>query len=183
MQEKEPRKIAFVGTSCVGKTTLIDTLRNNPNVAIVEEAARIFFTQNPQIVERFSAHTQGQVQALALKNEQIAHKSGASIIVCDRSVIDAVVYVRSQGDKKGAEELLDRVKFWLPTYNKFLLLDPSDIPYTKDDIRQESEEVRQGFHNAFLEFFKDTDIPYELLSGTIGKRTKRINQIINTTRR
>lgn len=175
----EPIKIALVGTSCIGKTTLIDHYRNDQNVVIVEEAARIFFTQNPHIEDRFSVDAQGQVQALALRNEQDAHQSGASVILCDRSVIDAVVYVRSQGDTKGSEELLKRVEFWLPTYHKFLLLDPADVPYETDDVRQEREEVRQGFHSAFLEFFQDAGIPYELLSGTIEKRITRVNQIIN----
>lgn len=50
MQEREqPRKIAFVGTSCIGKTTLVDTYKdrfaNNPYGAVVEEAARIFLTK------------------------------------------------------------------------------------------------------------------------------------------
>lgn len=171
-------KIAFVGTSCTGKTTLVDNYRDNPNVLVVDEAARIFFTQNPGIAERFSVDTQGKVQALALKNEQAAHQSGARLILCDRSVIDAVVYVRSQGDKKGAEKLLNRVRFWLPTYHKFLLLDPADIPYKTDDIRQEDETTRQNFHNAFLEFFSETGLPFELLSGKLEKRVKRIEEII-----
>ncbi len=181
-QDSKIKKLAFVGSSCVGKTTTLDHFRKssagNPNMAFVEEAARIFFTQNPQITERFSADTQGKVQALALKNEQGAHQAGARVILCDRSVIDAVVYVISQGDIKGAEELLKRVEFWLPTYHKFLLLDPADIPYETDDIRQETPETRQKFHDAFLNFFKETGIPYELLSGTEEARIKRVTEII-----
>ncbi len=180
--EQEPKKIAFVGTSCTGKTSTIDHFRKifegNPNVTFVKEAARIFFTQNPKIKNRFSVDAQGQVQALALTNEQDAHQSGARIILCDRSVIDTVVYVRSQGDIKGAEELLNRVKFWLPTYQKFFLLDPADVPYKTDNIRQETSETRQGFHDSFLNFFDETGIPYELLSGTEEERIKRVTEII-----
>ena len=98
--------------------------------------------------------------------------------MCDRSVIDAVVYVRSQGDIKGAEELLKRVEFWLPTYHKFLLLNPSDVPYETDDIRQETPEARQKFHDAFLNFFEETGIPYELLSGTKDERIRRVTKIL-----
>lgn len=74
-----PRKIAFVGTSCIGKTTLLDHYRKahsrNPKVAFVEEAARIFFTGNPDISDRFSAEVQAQVQAMTLRNEREAHSS------------------------------------------------------------------------------------------------------------
>ncbi len=183
MSEREsPVKVAFVGTSCVGKTTLLEEfgrrLTDNPGAMIVPEAARIFFTANPNITARFGKEAQGQVQSLALQQEQDAHNIGARVILCDRSVIDAVVYVRAHGDKEGAAELLDRVSFWLPTYNKFLLLDPADVPYKTDEVRQEDEQVRQGFHNAYLEFFEESKIPYELLSGNLEERIARVDQII-----
>ena len=114
-----------------------------------------------------------------LAREQEAHKSGAKIIFCDRSVIDAVVYVKSTGNIKGANELLERVKFWLPTYHKFFLLDPAGISYEKDEVRQEDEDTRQAFHNAFLEFFKESQIPFELLSGTLKERIKRIDKMLS----
>lgn len=183
-QEPKIKKIAFVGTSCVGKTTIIDHFKKrfsgNPSVKFVEEAARIFFRQNPQIKDRFSVDAQGQIQTLALKSEEDAHQSGASVILCDRSVIDAVVYVRSQGDTKGGEELLKRVEFWLPTYHKFLLLDPTDIPYETDDIRKEAPETRQKFHDAFLEFFQETRIAYELVNGTEKERIRKVAEIIES---
>lgn len=182
IEREAPVKVAFVGTSCVGKTTLLEEygrrLADNPKAAIVPEAARLFFTANPNVTERFAKEAQGQVQSLALQQEQDAHNAGAAVILCDRSVIDAVVYVRAHGDKEGAAELLDRVGFWLPTYNKFLLLNPADVPYETDDVRQESEEVRQEFHDAYLDFFNESGIPYELLSGTIDERITRVNEII-----
>ncbi|KKQ67109.1 MAG: hypothetical protein US86_C0001G0036 [Candidatus Daviesbacteria bacterium GW2011_GWA2_38_24] len=184
MAEREnPMKVTFVGTSCIGKTTLLDEYRTkfngNPRVNIVDEAARIYFTQNPGTSNRFGKEAQGSVQALALQQEQAAHESKAEVILCDRSVIDAVVYVKASGDQEGALELLDRVKFWLPTYNKFLLLNPTDVPYQTDEVRQESEQVRQGFHNAYLEFFEESGIPYELLSGTLEQRVERVDEILS----
>lgn len=182
MKEKFPFKIAFVGTSCIGKTTLLEDLRmhydQNQAIVFVEEAARLFFTQNPQITDRFSVDIQGKIQDLALQNERNAYQSRANIILCDRSVIDAVVYVRSQGDKEGAEKLLKRIEFWLPTYRKFILLNPADIPYQTDDVRQETEQTRHKFHEAFIEFFAGKKLPYELVSGNPQERLKRIKNIL-----
>lgn len=173
-------KIAFVGTSCVGKTTLVEeyTKRGIPGLVITDEAARDYFTRNPAVADRFSMGVQGKIQALALRNEQIAHKSGASRIICDRSVLDAVAYVRSQGDVHGSRQLLERVRFWIPTYQNLLLLDPADIPYRVDSIRQEGEETRQRFHLAFLGLFQEGGINYELLSGTLVQRISRVNQLL-----
>lgn len=181
--KEHSRKIAFIGTSCIGKTTIVEEYRQrfvgDPHTVVVEEAARAFFTQNPDVVDRFSVNAQERVQALALKSEQNAHDAGAKLILCDRSVIDAVVYTRANGDREGADRLLEKVKFWLPTYHKFLLLDPADVPYQADDVRQEDEQLRQGFHNAFLEFFQESGIPFELLSGTVEQRIVRVDEIIN----
>ncbi|MCL5113592.1 MAG: ATP-binding protein [Patescibacteria group bacterium] len=175
-------KIAFVGTSSTGKTTLLweykKKMSGNRSIVFVHEAARDFFKENPHITERFAKEIQGQVQSAVLAREQEAHNSGARVIICDRSVIDAVVYVRSTGDRKGAKELLEKVKFWIPTYTKFLLLNPVDVKYEKDEVRQEDENTRQAFHKAFLEFFKETRIPYELLSGSIEQRIKRVDRLI-----
>lgn len=183
MSEREaPIKVAFVGTSCIGKTTLLEEYRRkfsgDSSAAIVDEAARIFFTRNPEVTDRFSKDAQGKVKAFALQQEIEAHDSGASVIFCDRSVIDAVVYVGAHGDKEGSVELLDKVSFWLPTYNKFLLLDPADVPFETDEVRQEDETVRQGFHDAFLSFFEESGIPFELLSGSLEERIARVDEIL-----
>src|SRR5262249_30314293 len=152
-------KLAFIGTSCVGKTTLLEQYResfkNDPRVACVAEAARIFFATYTR-PDRFSADAQGKIQLLALKSEQEAHATGASLLFCDRSVLDAVVYVRAHGDRQGASMLLKRVQTWIPTYSKLLLLDPTDVDYVTDGIRQEDLQTRQHFHDAFIDFFEET---------------------------
>lgn len=180
MTQLQPIKIAFVGTSGAGKTKLLWKYKNeikNHQVAFVHEAARDFFKENPDIKNRFTKEIQARVQSLMLQRELEAHNSGAKIIICDRSVIDAVVYVRSTGDIKGSKELFKKVEFWLPTYHKFFLLNPADVPFERDEVRQEDEKTRQVFHKAFLNFFKDYKIPYELLSGTIEERVVKVNRI------
>lgn len=106
-------KIAFVGASCIGKTALLEEIQQrfgaNRTAAFVKEAARLFFTLNPHVRERFSIQAQEQVQALALQQEREAHTTDARLIFCDRSVVDAVAYLRADGDRTGARELLERI--------------------------------------------------------------------------
>lgn len=183
LERERARKIAFVGTSRTGKTAIFEHYQQKFNghskVAFVEEAARRYFRDNTHIVDRFAKEPQGEIQQLALGAEQKAHASGAEIIICDRSVIDAVAYVRANGDREGSEELLEKVAFWLPTYHKFLLLDPSGVPYETDEIRKEDEETRQQFHTAFMELFEEKQILYELVSGTLEERIRRIDDILS----
>jgi nicotinamide riboside kinase len=178
-------KIAFVGTSCIGKTTLLEEIRQrlgaNRTAVFVREAARVFFTLNPLVRERFSVQAQAQVQALALQQEREAHATSARLIFCDRSVMDAVAYLRAEGDRTGARELLERIRFWLPTYSAFALLDPGDIHYQSDAIRQEDEATRQRFHHAFLDFFREEQLAYTLFTGTLEERIVQCNQLLVAT--
>lgn len=181
MAERLERKVAFVGTSCIGKTALLEhyqeRYRGDDSVAFVEEAARTFFTHN-EVQDRFSEETQGSVQELALSLERQAHASGASTLYCDRSVIDASAYVRAQGDLDGSRRLLERVTFWLPSYCAIILLSPADIPYATDKVRTESAESREKFHQGFLETFEEASIPYHLVGGTLLERARQIDTIV-----
>lgn len=185
-ERNEQRKIAFVGTSSIGKTTLIEELKkkaerdNIRSFAFVPEAARDFFIAHRNIPQslRFSARVQGQVQDLQWGYECEAHDTDASNIISDRSVLDAVAYTRAYGDLKGADKLLAKVRLWLPTYSRILLLNPNDVPYETDDIRQEAEEIRMQNHEAFVSLFEERQIPYELLSGTLAQRLEHVNEVL-----
>jgi nicotinamide riboside kinase len=179
-------KIAFVGTSCIGKTSLLEyykeQFKEDPGVMYAEEAARKFFARF-STADRFGFEAQGKIQQMALRSEQEAQALGARLIFCDRSVLDAVVYVGSQGDHEGAQVLLERVRDWLPTYNRLFLLDPADVDYVIDDIRQEPQATRQLFHGAFVDFFREMGIPYELLKGTLRERCQKVDEVIGEEHR
>lgn len=180
-EQESTRKIALVGTSHIGKTPILEEFAiRATSIAIVPEAARDFFKAHPEIQgdDRFKKSPQEQIQYSAFLREHHSLGENPQIILCDRSVLDAVVYVRATGDRAGSDELLERVRFWLPTYDKFLLLDPAGVPYEKDEIRQEEVEMREKFHDAFLEFFEETGIPFELLSGSLEDKIKRVDEIL-----
>jgi nicotinamide riboside kinase len=177
-------KVAFVGTSCVGKSTLLDACEGavGTKAVLVNEAAREYFTVHPNSTDRFAFAAQSEVQALALQKEKAAHQQalqlGKAAIICDRSVLDAPVYVSSQGDSDGALTLLGRVQFWLPSYSRIYLLNPADVPFAPDEVRDEDEATRQLFHETFLDFFAANSIPYELLSGNVSERFHRVSEFI-----
>lgn len=179
--EKIAKKIALVGSMSVGKTTLLNSLRNShaesTHVGFIDEAARVYFTKNPDS-PREHVNTQGAIQELALSSEQNAHGLGYRVLLCDRSVIDAAVYLRSFDNFAGAEDLFERVRFWLPTYDKFLVLSPHDVPYEPDEFRIKDAYIRLRVHEEFLRFLEEKGLPFEILGGTIEQRAQRIMQII-----
>lgn len=176
-------KIAFVGTTTVGKTTLIEHYRekfiDNPNVVIVEEAGRAFFERNKVKPEdRLSYAIQRRIQTVILKNERRAHSIHPELILCDRSVLDAAVHCQAGGNLRGSNRLLDRVRNWVPSYSNILLLDPIGIPFQPDQIRQEDIQTRQHIHDTFKRFFQGTGIPYTLLGGSLEDKVSFIDHIV-----
>lgn len=180
--KKQPQKYALIGTSCVGKTTLITTLHEKlqdkiNKTVIVSEAAREYFTKvkarNP-----FSYMHQKNIQQLALKQEKQMLKENPKIILCDRSVVDAIVYVQTMKDYTGADKLLKKMKNWFPTYTHFFLLDPKDVPYQTDNVRKEQQSLREAFHQTFLSVLSEIKAPYTLIQGTKKARITTMNNLI-----
>lgn len=182
--QKKAKKFALIGTSCIGKTTLLEELvkaipqRMNKNVSVSPEAARYYFS-TVHVRKPFSYKNQRAVQALAKEFEQKAEIDNPDIILCDRSVFDAVAYVHAVGRKEDAEKLYTQVTDWLKTYDHLFLLDPSGVPYKMDEIRKESEEVRQMFHDSFLHLLSLSELPFSLISGNKKQRVNKMLTLIN----
>lgn len=183
---KKIHKFALIGTSCVGKTTLLYPLNKkiekrykHAKVIIVEEAARTYFMQKKVRKTNFLTLHQQRIQQLAYFLEREAHNKNPDIILTDRSVLDAVAYVATAEGYKNAKKLFVKMAEWLTTYNHFFLLDPSDIPYKTDSIRQEKNDLRNAFHQSFLDILEKTNLPYTVISGHKQKRIETITRIID----
>lgn len=182
--QRNYKKFALVGTSCVGKTTLLHELSKTlvkkypqKKVVTVPEAARLYFalvkSKNP-----FSFYEQRNVQALAKELENHMTTLNPHIILTDRSVIDAVAYLQAMGKHTASAKLTQYAKDWLKTYDHLFLLDPADIVYAKDKIRKESQKTRSAFHSSFLSVLPKSKVSWTLISGTKKKRLAHMLEII-----
>lgn len=174
------RKIAFIGTSCSGKTTLINSLKkiykDNRIIGFVPEAARMLFSSYKP-TQRFSVEMQARIQDLAYANEIDMAKLGeARILVCDTCVVDCAAYTRAHAGVEAGDRIFNRYAHWLPTYTKFFLLNPKEVPFENDDIRTESYEDREKVYKSFLELLDEKRIEYELLCGSKTERVQRVRK-------
>jgi nicotinamide riboside kinase len=175
-------KIALVGTSCIGKTTIFKhfhrLFQNDPAVAFVDEAAREFFAHHPEVTDRFSFDAQGQVQELAFRKERAAALKKPLAILCDRSVFDAPAYVLAAGDVRGSDVLFERARGWGPTYTSIVLLDPSGVPFSADAVRDEDIELREAFHTGFVHLFERYGVAHTLVGGSLQDRISQIARLL-----
>ncbi len=173
------KKIALVGASCTGKTTLFEALRthyaDHPQIAFAEEAARKYFSEHitPDHLRRTVKVQWGIMQAV-MANEAAATKPNTELLICDRSLLDAHVFTYTGIDKKGAEALFQKVLPQMASYTKFYILNPADVPYKTDGIRLESEAVRMQIHANFMKAFEKYQLNFELISGTIQEKLQKI---------
>lgn len=133
-----------------------------------------------KVYKPFSYINQRNVQNFAKTLEEEAHKKESNIIICDRSVLDSIAYIKALGTEKEGEKLYKRMKNWITTYNHFFLLDPVGIVYKMDVIRKEDKHTRNIFHQSFLRLLQDYKLPFTLISGTKKRRVDRIASIIAT---
>lgn len=186
MEIYQPHKIAFIGTSSVGKSTIYEWCRReiaDSGCAVIDEAATIYFgAHNVPEELRFTEETQSEIQSLAIGAELTlfaeATRRGLEFAFLDRCALDAPVYVRSTGDMEGSNRLYTRMRPFLSTYSRLYLLDPSGVPFQQNDIRREGEAQRNLIHETYLEFLAEKGIKYELLSGTEKKRKRTVSEYV-----
>ncbi|MBI2442677.1 MAG: ATP-binding protein [Candidatus Levybacteria bacterium] len=178
-----PIKLAIVGASSTGKTTLLTHLeekyKGNKHIAFVHESARQFFNEN-QVDNQFDFANQEKILALALLNEKLATETNPKVILTDTSALEVMFYTKVHGDEEGTKRLRERLESYIPTYTKFLLLNPEDVQFENDEVRRESKQIRDTIHSMLVAFYHQEKLPFALISGTILEREKRIRDIIQT---
>lgn len=180
---KQPIKLAIVGASSTGKTTLLtrleDYYRANPAISFVHESARQFFNEN-QVDTPFDFENQEKILELALLNEKLAAETEPKIIVTDTSALEVMFYTKVQGNEEGYALLRKKIDRYIPTYTKFLLMNPDDVVFENDAIRREDKHTRDKIHSMLVNFYHQEQLPFILISGTIPERQKRIIDIISS---
>ncbi len=149
-------KIAIIGAQSTGKTGIILNLREklhkkNKDFLITEEKAR--FCPLP-VDEKATIKTELWILSTQISAE-ISATAGKkdTILLCDRCVIDPLIYLRLNYKKKDIPRfIVDLVKYWAKTYDY--------IFKTQIDPKYENP-VKDGFRNTNAEWQKVLDIEYE----------------------
>ena len=166
------KRIALVGASSTGKTTVFELLKNKLHkYEFINEATRTVREYGFPINEFGTDATQLAISSFHLET---LLKPGNMLL--DRGYLDLLVYTNHMDVDDSTlnfiEDIWHRVKDEYTHYIYF----PIEFDIVNDGIRTSNEEWRREIDRAFQEELKNINTPY--LSVT-GSPLQRVEQILN----
>ena len=167
-------KVLFTGTLDSGKTTIVELLAGLTDAHIIPEVARDLLDQDPDIERKPEFQT--QIIAEQIKREHEAEQSSKRLVILDRIFLDIICYSRHFDHQIDESPLLTRMD-----YSKVLLFSPFDID-VQNSLSIEMQQYRMAIHLRFVQVLQELGIPYEVISGSISARLRRIGEVLSEGR-
>jgi predicted ATPase len=181
-----PVKVVFDGAPGTGKSKTLESIRqffamsnnlrqmfNLPTykVGFVKEAAWDLFEANPEI-DRGSFETQRTILDMMMAREDACQE--CDVVFVDRGAYSINVYEKLFGmaDMSALRPDINRLT---AEYDMIYLFHPQNVMLHNDHVRTEDAETRQGLHDAFLAYAKETNLPHRVL---LAENTERAGIII-----
>ena len=169
------KRIALVGASSTGKTTVYELLKNKlPKYEFVNESTRTVGSYGFPINEEGTCATQ-----LAISSFHLEALLQPYNLVLDRCYMDLIVYTNhmdvDDSTKNYIEETWHRVKGEYTHYIYF----PIEFESVDDGVRSISEEWRKEIDEEFKAVLDGVRQPYLTITGSPMQRVEQIMKFIN----
>ncbi len=151
-------KVVLTGTFSSGKTTLLDLFQNQ--AFIIPEVAKEIIDNQPDFFNK--PELQPIILTEQLRREQEAERTRNNLIICDRGIIDIIVYSRYFGHPE------PKIPFH---YDHIFLCSPEGVPCV---YGEQAEMMRRNLHKIFLEVLTEQSLTYRILGGTPEERYRAI---------
>ena len=166
------KRIALVGASSTGKTTVYELLKNRlTDYRFINESTRTVKRYGFPINEEGTSETQ-----LAISNFHLEALLSPNNLLLDRGYIDLIVYTRhmdvSPFTRNYIEDTFERVHKEYTHYIYF----PIEFAAVDDGERSVNEEWRKTIDEEFRNILGDLDQPYLTVTGS---PLQRVEQILN----
>ena len=173
-------KIAFTGAQSTGKTTLLNELKADKNIALQydfrDEITRRMQKKGLSINEGGSDITQLLIMNSHIKNSLLDN------VIMDRCALDGLVYTDWMYDNKKVShcvrEYAENVfNLLIDRYDHIFYLVP-EFSLEDDGIRSTNLQFRDDIVDLFDHYIKEYKIPVTQLTGTVKQRVNKIMETI-----
>jgi len=169
------QRIALVGASSTGKTTVYELLKTKlPKYEFVNESTRTIGQYGFPINEAGTSETQ-----LAISSFHLEALLQPYNLVLDRCYMDLVAYSRFMPNisKETLEYILDTWKRVKKEYTHYVYF-PIEFDSVDDGVRSVNEQWRKDIDNEFFEMLQDVRQPYLAVTGSPMQRVEQILEYI-----
>jgi nicotinamide riboside kinase len=174
-------KIGFCGTMSVGKTTLVNALKELPEFAGYEfKTERSKYLRDLGIPLNTDSTLKGQIIFLAERSSELF----AENLITDRTVIDVMAFTRLAKSIPYfmADALNDAVSHLIREYDYIFYVSPEGVELEDNGVRtidaKYRNEVDKEIQNLILRH-RPKLRNYTVLSGTTEERIEKIKQVMS----
>lgn len=152
------KKIAIIGTHGIGKSTLAYNLATffkelSFNCCVINEVVR----DCPfPINDNFGLEGAHWIITTQIQRELQAIASKYNMIICDRSSIDPIMYLKAKYVHGHKYTSLERyAEDWLNTYDSIIFIVPSEEELVDDGVRHLEKRFQMNVHKFFYTWVQE----------------------------
>lgn len=174
-------RIGFCGTQSVGKTTLVNALRELPEFAGYEfKTERSKYLRDLGIPLNTDSTLKGQIIFFAERSSELF----AENMITDRTVIDVMAFTRLAVSIPYfmADALNDAVSHLIREYDYIFYVSPEGVELEDNGVRTIDVKYRNKVDKEIQQLIlrhRPKFRNYAVLSGTIEERIEKIKQVIS----
>ena len=173
-------KIGFTGTMSVGKTTLVNALKELPEFKdYTFRTERSKYLSELGIPLNTDSSTLGQAVFLAERASELMQPN----VITDRTVIDVMAFSeasKSMGDED-KQAFLQYASRLIKEYDIIFYIPPHGMEMEDNGVRETNEQYRTTIDNLIannLITFKDDIKDFHTISGTTWERIDQIKEVL-----
>ena len=173
-------KIGFCGTMSVGKTTLVNALKKEPefkNYTFRTERSK--YLNSIGIPLNTDSTLKGQLVFAAERSAELMQEN----IITDRTIIDVMAFAKCADSisKDDADKFCDFASTMLGDYDHIFYVTTEGTSIEDNGVRTVDEEYREKIDHTIRELlfeYREQIRDFTTISGTTEQRLKQINEVL-----